>query len=388
MTSSIKRRLPDGQLRFGLMWFNSQTPYLTSAVAAKTNPPVLDVSTQIVLARAAESAGFDFLFLADTYVGHGEHNARIGHAEPRLYSPVWGAVLATATEHIGIASTLHTKYLPPAVIARMGANLDVVSGGRWAWNIVPGTMDDAIIGMAPLDHAERYAHATEAVRAVKTLWQSRGEPVEFEGDFHRFSGRLIGPHPIQEPWPLLFNAGVSPAGQQLIATECDYGFFTLVDDLDKVRGPVENIARLAVEAGRDPKEVNLIGTVAVVMGESRAAAEEHFAQLRDSIDMDAARAWASNFLGRSQTYRDTHGDAELDAAARSVGVASGAKVLLGTPDDVAEQILAIHRETGLRGYQITPLTWSEKEVLQYGEVFDVLERAGVWTPPHKRGFSW
>ncbi|MDF2826121.1 MAG: luciferase-like monooxygenase, partial [Mycobacterium sp.] len=241
MTSSIKRRLPDGQLRFGLMWFNSQTPYLTSAVAAKSNPPVLDVNTQIVLARAAESAGFDFLFLADTYVGHGEHNARIGHAEPRLYSPVWGAVLATATEHIGIASTLHTKYLPPAVIARMGANLDVVSGGRWAWNIVPGTMDDAIIGMAPLDHAERYAHATEAVRAVKALWQSRGEPVEFEGDFHQFSGRLVGPHPIQEPWPLLFNAGVSPAGQQLIATECDYGFFTLVDDLDKVRGPVENI---------------------------------------------------------------------------------------------------------------------------------------------------
>lgn len=388
MRSPIKRRRPDGQLRFGLMWFNSQTPYLTSATAAKYNPPVLDVSTQIALAGAAEAAGFDFLFLADTYVGHGEHNARIGHAEPRLYSPVWGAVLATATKHIGIASTLHTKYLAPAVIARMGANLDVVSGGRWAWNVVPGTLDDAIVGMEPLDHADRYAHATEAVRAVKTLWASRGEPVEFDGRFHRFSGRLVGPHPLQEPWPLLFNAGVSPAGQQLIATECDYGFFTLVDDLDKVRGPVENIARLASDAGRDPQEVNLIGTVAVVLGESARAAEDRFAELRDSIDMEAARTWAKNFIGRSGTYQDTHGGADLDAAARSVGVASGAKVLLGTPGEVAEQILAIYRDTGLRGYQITPLTWSEKEVLQYGEIFDDLERAGVWTPPHKRGFSW
>ncbi|MDV3129901.1 LLM class flavin-dependent oxidoreductase [Mycobacterium sp. 21AC1] len=388
MTSSVKRRLADGQLRFGLMWFNSQTPYLTSAVAAQSNPPVLDVNTQMVLARAAENAGFDFLFLADTYVGHGEHNARIGHAEPRLYSPVWSAVLATATKHIGIASTLHTKYLPPAVIARMGANLDVVSGGRWAWNVVPGTLDDAIVGMESLNHAERYAQATEAVRAVKALWVARGEPVEFEGDYHTFSGRLIGPHPVQKPWPLLFNAGVSPAGQQLIASECDYGFFTLVDDLDKVRAPVENIARIAENAGRDPREVNLIGTVAIVIGESTAAAQDRFAELRDSIDMDAARAWATNFLGRSQTYKDTHGDAEFDAAARSVGVASGAKVLLGTPGDIAEQILSIYRETGLRGYQITPLTWSEKEVLQCGEIFEHLERAGVWTPPHKRGFSW
>jgi dimethylsulfone monooxygenase len=388
VTSSIKRRRPDGQLRFGLMWFNSPTPYLTSAAAAHANPQVLDVQTQIVLARAAEQANFDFIFLADTYVGHGEHNARIGHAEPRLYSPVWATVLATATKHIGIASTLHTKYLAPAVIARMGANLDVVSGGRWAWNVVPGTLDDAIVGMPPLDHARRYAHAAEAVRAVKALWAARGEPVEFNGDFHRFSGRLIGPHPLQEPWPLLFNAGVSPAGQGLIATECDYGFFTLVDDLAKVRAPVQNIARLASDAGRDPREVNLIGTVAVVLGDSTAEARDRFAELQESIDMDAARAWARNFIGRSQTYEDTHGDAEFDAAARSVGVASGAKVLLGTPREVAEQILAIYRETGLRGYQIAPLTWSEKQVLQYGDVFDELERAGVWTPPAKRGHSW
>jgi len=74
-----KVRRPDGQLRFGLMWFNSQTLYLTSAVAAELNPPVLDVDVQTELAQAAESAGFDFLFMADGYVGHGEANARIGH---------------------------------------------------------------------------------------------------------------------------------------------------------------------------------------------------------------------------------------------------------------------------------------------------------------------
>jgi FMNH2-dependent dimethyl sulfone monooxygenase len=388
MGHSIKKRRPDGQLRFGLMWYNSPTPYLTSATAAAQNPPVLDLATQTSLAQAAEQAGFDFLFLADGYVGHGEHNKRIGHAEPRLNAVVWAAALAAATKHIGVASTIHTKYLPPAVIARLGANLDVLSGGRWAWNVVPGTKEDALLGMEPLDHDVRYAQATEAIRAVKTLWEARGEEVEFKGDFHSFSGRLAGPHPIQEPWPLVFNAGVSPAGQQVVATQCDYGFFTVVDDLAKVRGPVENVARLAEDAGRDPREVNLIGSTSIVLGDTTTEAEDRFAELQESLDMDAARAWAASFLGRSQTYQDTHGGDDLDAVARSVGVASGAKVLRGTPAEVAEQILSIYLETGLRGYQICPLTWSADDLIRHGEVFAELEKAGVWTPPHKRDWSW
>lgn len=388
MTQTIKQRRADDQLRFGLMWFNSPTPYLTSAVTAAQNPPVLDVAAQSSLAQAAEQAGFDFLFLADGYVGHGEHNRRIGHGDPRLYSPVWGAVLAAATKHIGIACTVHTKYLPPAVIARMGSNLDVVSGGRWAWNAVPGTKDDEIVGMDPLSHADRYEHTAETIRAVKALWAARGEHIEFEGKYHNFRGQLMGPHPVQQPGPLVFNAGVSPAGQALIAQECDFGFFTVVDDLEKVKGPVDNIARLAKEAGRSKNSVNLIGSTTVVMADSHAEAEDQFNELRDGMDMDAARAWAGSFLGRSETYQATHGDTELDKAARSIGVASGAKVLLGTPAEVAEQIIEVYRATGLRGYQICPLTWSVAELLRYKEVFSHLERAGVWTPPEKRDWSW
>jgi dimethylsulfone monooxygenase len=125
-----------------------------------------------------------------------------------------------------------------------------------------------------------------------------------------------------------------------------------------------------------------------VMADSRSEAEDRFAELRASMDMDAARAWAQSFLGRSETYRATHGDDALDEAARSIGVASGAKVLLGTPREVAEQIIEVHRATGLRGYQMCPLTWSVEELLRYREVFSELERAGIWTPPEKRGWSW
>lgn len=383
----VKVRRPDGQLRFGLMWFNSQTPYLTSAVAAKLNPPVLDVRVQTELAQAAEEVGFDFLFMADGYIGHGEANNRIGHGEPRLSAPIWAPVLMNATKHIGVATTLHTRYMSPAVIARMGANLDTMSGGRWAWNIVPGTKDDPIMGVDQKDHGARYAQATDAVRAVKALWKARGADVNYDGEFYQLSGSMMGPHPIQDPWPLLFNAGVSSAGQDLIASECDYGFFTVVEDLAKVRKPVEELAAKAVANGRDPLEVNLVGGVSVLTAATTREAEERFAELRETIDMDAARGWLDSFLGRSQTYLETH-SGERDEAARSIGVGSGAKPLIGTPEDVAEQILEINRETGLRGFQILPMTWSTQGLLDLGRMFTTLEKADAWTAPANRGWSW
>jgi alkanesulfonate monooxygenase SsuD/methylene tetrahydromethanopterin reductase-like flavin-dependent oxidoreductase (luciferase family) len=385
-TSTVRTRRPDGQLRFGLMWFNSQTPYLTSAVAAGMNPPVLDIGVQSELARAAETAGFDFLFLADGYVGHGGHNVRIGHGEPRLSAPVWAPVLMAATRHIGVATTIHTKYLPAGVIARLGGNLDHLSGGRWGWNIVPGTKDDAFLGADPLGHAERYAQARETLDAVQRIWAARGERVEFHGAHHDFAGSMMGPFPLQER-PLLFNAGVSEDGLDFIADACDYGFFTVVEDLDKVRGPVEGLAARAEARGRDPLTVNLLGSIGIVVGASRQEAQERFAHLRETLDMDAARGWARSFLDRSGTYQATHGG-ELDEAARSIGIAAGAAVLVGSVDDVADQLIEVHRATGLRGYQVCPLTWSVDELLLMGKAFQRVGDAGLWTSPEDRGWAW
>lgn len=386
-TSPAKTRRPDGQLRFGLMWFNSQTPYLTSAVAGERNPPVLDIGVQTELARAAESAGFDFLFMADGYVGHGGHNVRIGHGEPRLSAVVWAPVLMAATQHIGVATTIHTKYFAPGVIARLGGNLDNLSGGRWAWNIVPGTKDDEFLGSEPLGHAERYAHARETVDAVQRIWAARGERVEYHGEYHDFAGSMMGPFTVQEPWPLLFNAGASDAGIDFVADVCDYGFFTVVDDLGKVREPVERLTVRAEARGRDPLSVNLLGNISMVVAPTRREAQDRFDHLRETLDMDAARGWARSFLGRSETYRSTHGG-QLDEAARSIGVAAGASVLVGTVDEVAEQFIHVHRATGLRGYQVCPLTWSVDELLQMGEVFQRVGDAGLWTAPADRGWAW
>jgi alkanesulfonate monooxygenase SsuD/methylene tetrahydromethanopterin reductase-like flavin-dependent oxidoreductase (luciferase family) len=61
---------------------------------------------------------------------------------------------------------------------------------------------------------------------------------------------------------------------------------------------------------------------------------------------------------------------------------------LGTADEVAEQIIALRRETGIAGLMFRLPLWLPEEALRLTRVFAQLERAGVWKPPAERDFSW
>lgn len=386
---SAKPRHNDDTMRFGLMWPNSPSPNVTSAVQAANNPDILQIDSHIALAQTAEAIGVDFVFFADGYTNHGKDNARVGHGEPCISAPVWAPLVMAATEHVGVVTTMHARYLSPVVLARLGANLDVLSGGRWGWNIVPGSKgsEELLFGIDdPIEHDERYALVAETLAAVRTLWGARGEPVEFKGKYTHHTGVPRGPYPIQES-PMIFNAGVSEAGKSFIAAEADYAFFAVTEDLKAVKATVDDLAARTAAADRDPLSVSAAGSIGIVIGQTTEEAEEKFASIVDSMDMDAARGWAKGFLGGSQTYQKMFGS-DLDAAARKIGVAAGSTVLVGTAKEVADQLIDIHRETGLRGYMLLTLDWNPEEVALIGDVFPYLEEAGVWIPPAKRDWSW
>ncbi|MBY8885459.1 LLM class flavin-dependent oxidoreductase [Streptomyces sp. PTM05] len=387
---TLKPRLADDRMRFGLMWLSSPTPTTTSKEVADLNPDPFDVDAQMDLARRVEDAGFDYVFFADGYIPHGENSWRIGHAEPHMSAPVFAPVVMAATRHIGVVTTFHTRYFPPAVIARLGANLDVLSGGRWGWNIVPGWKPDelALLGITVPDssHETRYATTAEAVEAVKRLWAARGEQVDFEGEFFRLHGKMISPHPVQDP-PCLFNAGVSPVAQELIADTCDFAFTPLPDDYAKMRAMVEGLAERTERHGRSPLEVNMAGATGIVLGRSDREAQEKYDWVRESLDMDCARDIATELMGGSETYKANY-EGEFDDVARTLGIACGSKVLVGSPSTVAEQILDMHRETGIRGFMFLPSLYAAQDIELIGQVFPYLEKADVWTPPADRGWSW
>ena len=85
------------------------------------------------------------------------------------------AALASVTTNIGLVATQNTTYNDPADLAHRLASLDLISGGRAAWNIV--TTDNAWTGAnfrrgGYLDHADRYRHAEAFVETAKRIWDS------------------------------------------------------------------------------------------------------------------------------------------------------------------------------------------------------------------------
>lgn len=156
----------------------------------------IDAAHYVKVARIAEAAKFDAVFLADNAAIIEQIDFRpITALEPTVLL----ATVAAATTHIGVIGTASTSYNEPYNIARRFATLDHVSGGRAGWNIVT-TADVASarnFGLEKVpDHAARYARADEFTQVVKSLWNS-WEDEALVAD--KASGRFIDDsrvHPI------------------------------------------------------------------------------------------------------------------------------------------------------------------------------------------------
>jgi alkanesulfonate monooxygenase SsuD/methylene tetrahydromethanopterin reductase-like flavin-dependent oxidoreductase (luciferase family) len=85
------------------------------------------------LARKAEQAKIDFLFVADgLYITP----QSIPHFLNRFEPITLLSALSLVTKKIGMVATISTSYSEPFTVARQFASLDHLSGGRVGWNVV------------------------------------------------------------------------------------------------------------------------------------------------------------------------------------------------------------------------------------------------------------
>jgi alkanesulfonate monooxygenase SsuD/methylene tetrahydromethanopterin reductase-like flavin-dependent oxidoreductase (luciferase family) len=97
------------------------------------------------LARTAERAKLDFLFLAEGLrlrEQHGKIYDLDVVGRPDTFTVL--AALAAVTDRLGLAGSINSTVNEPYEVARQFATLDHLSGGRAAWNVV--TSWDAFTG--------------------------------------------------------------------------------------------------------------------------------------------------------------------------------------------------------------------------------------------------
>ncbi|RTE91289.1 LLM class flavin-dependent oxidoreductase [Bradyrhizobium sp. LVM 105] len=359
----------DGSMRFGIFWPGTRTK-LPSARIAELNPDPLNLENHLSLARACEDVSLDLVLLGDGYAPSSEEGTRIGFQDPGLHALVLAAPIILATRHLGVISTLHTTFFHPAHIARFAANMDWMSGGRWGWNIVNGYRDyeASLFGFETLpDSAALYDAAAEAIAVMESLWDASSRTA-YAGRHYRSNGKMKGPYPPERP--VFVCAAASDRGRKFTATYCDY-LFASPTELSALPDIKRDVVRHACEAGRQAPEILVV--VDLHIRDQQGEAKLMFDDLMASMETnEAGRKWSGQ-IGRLRNEQKN--PFKFPA-------------FVGTPEEVAEQIIAAHKQWGLNGVLFRPLICSAGEVRRLAPVMQILERAGVRKNPKARNYSW
>jgi probable F420-dependent oxidoreductase len=140
------------------------------------------------MARAAEEAGFDSIWIGDHYLYRDEHGER-GPWE------AWAllAGLAAVTEHVRLGPLVAClSFHAPAVLAKTAATVDEISGGRLVFGVGAGWNETEFRAFGlPFDHrVSRFEEAFEIVRRLLA-----GEHVTFAGRYHAVEEAVLLPGP-------------------------------------------------------------------------------------------------------------------------------------------------------------------------------------------------
>ncbi len=280
------------------------------------------------LAQTAEEVGFDYALAQARFI------ASYG-AEYQLEALTTVAALAPVTKRLKLIAAVHPGLWHPGVVAKMGATIDALSGGRFCLNVVSGWFKDEFIiyGEPWLDHDERYRRSEEFIRVLRGMWTE--DEFHFKGDFYRINGGWVKPKPLAAPHPEIFQGGNSKAARRMASRVSDW-YFMNGNTVEGVREQVEEISALAREEGRTVKfALNAFALVRDTEAEAHAVLEDIIAQ----ADVEAVHGFGEAVKNAGASSREKQGMWANSNFSDLVQYNDGFKTgLIGTAEQVAEKI--------------------------------------------------
>lgn len=292
----------------------------------------------------------DELGFAEAYVG--EHTT--DEAENITHCISFIAWIAAATKQIHLGTgTVNLPNTHPAAVAGQIAMLDHMLDGRFIFGISPGGLATDAEVFGNID-ADRQAMFLEGINTVLKIWESE-PPYNIKGQFWTISteknmmpeiGQGIMPKPLQRPHPPIVVTAVAPFSKGVTAAAARGWDPISANFLLKkwVASHWPKYAEGCEQGGRPADPANWRVARSVFVAE----------------DMDTAREYA---LGPQSPYRfyysqlltkmKKHGRANLFKADQNMsddevtldGVLDEC-VIWGTPDKVADELLAMREEIG------------------------------------------
>ena len=228
------------------------------------------------IARAAEEAGFESLWLMD-------HLRQIPMFGPAWHDMLesWTALahLSAATERIRLGTLVTgVTYRNVAQLAKIVATLDVLSGGRAECGLGAAWFkaEHDAYGLPFPAVRDRYALLEDALRLLPVMWGPGSKP--FEGKVIRVPETMCYPRPLQEHVPITVGGNGERQTLRLAATLADA--CNIIGDVDVVAHKVAVLHQHADAAGRDRDAVRITQLSTTLVGRDGTEVERLVASHR------------------------------------------------------------------------------------------------------------
>jgi FMN-dependent oxidoreductase (nitrilotriacetate monooxygenase family) len=395
-----------------------------------------EIDYWIDIARTGERGKFDAVFLADALgvydVFRGTPDAALASGaqiplnDPLLLVPA----MAYATRDIGFAVTSNVSYENPYLLARRFSTLDHITRGRIGWNIVTGYLESGAKAMGHGElrrHDDRYDVAHEYMELVYKLWEGSWEDdavvrdkaaglftrpekvhrVRHEGKhFHVDAIHLS--EPSLQRTPVLYQAGTSTKGREFAAKHAECIFMN-GNDKTLVAAKVADIRRQARDHGRDPAEVLIFLGATVIVGATDAEARDKYEDYSRHADQNGTFALMSGWSGidfskyspddpvryvesnsiqsmvETLTVKNPGKVWTVGDLANFGPVGSRGPFIVGSPQSVADELVAWVAEVGVDGFNLNRVI-APKSLEDFVDlVVPELQSRGVYKTEYRGG---
>jgi dimethylsulfone monooxygenase len=332
-----------------------------------THAPTTFVPTyehNVKIAKLADQLGFELL----VPVGRWKHfggTTMFNADNMEVYT--WATALACNTERIMVFATSHVPTVHPLLAAKQGATIDQISKGRFGLNIVCGWFRPEIemFGAAQLPHEIRYTMAEDWITCIKRAWTE--QDFDHQGKYFQIKGGFLLPKPVQQPHPVLINAGNSEEGREFSAQHVDFNFITIATQ-EQAKGLVTDIHARAHKHGR---EVGVMSYGLVCCRDTEAEARALYQSIVDHGDWDATHN-IMNLLGmESSSFNE-----QIKQFGERFIAGWGGFPLVGTPEQVVGMMKEL-ADLGIEGFILSWLDYYE-ELKYFGDkVLPLMKQAGL-----------
>lgn len=254
------------------------------------------------LARITDAARFDAIVFGDQLQGRDAAGRTPGRlAAPTLDPFTLLAVMAGASEHVGLVATVSTTYAEPAEVAAKFAALNYVSNGRAGWNIVTTAHPNSPWNFGEtelLDKSLRYKRAKAFVDAAEHFWASacgKTDGGALKNDWFDLAGVIDMPCSLQDR-PVLVQAGQSGDGRDFAASTAE-AIFCPAPTIEAGQDYRNDMRARVAAIGRDPDSILIMPGLAFLLGATEEEAKRKHKDMLDLADDELCVEYLSESIG-------------------------------------------------------------------------------------------